>query len=229
MVPSIEVSYTDVWTNTNGTGLTANPSITYSYLDQSFTTPAPASNNCLASAWSSTCRIIINYIEHIQPLWDKTRTVTDATGAVIANHTCTQGGCHNPKDAAGNTQVPAGQLDLSNTPSNQQPLQLISYLDLLTGHTELQVVNGALVPVTMPGPIDPTTGLPTQVPATATAPMTPGNAHGSTSFFGIFATGSGDSIHAGILSPSELRLISEWLDIGAQYFNNPFDPKAPLN
>jgi hypothetical protein len=24
-------------------------------------------------------------------------------------------------------------------------------------------------------------------------------------------------------------LLSEWLDIGAQYFNNPFDPKAPLN
>jgi len=24
-------------------------------------------------------------------------------------------------------------------------------------------------------------------------------------------------------------MISEWLDIGAQYFNNPFDPAAPLN
>jgi hypothetical protein len=24
-------------------------------------------------------------------------------------------------------------------------------------------------------------------------------------------------------------LISEWLDIGAQFFNNPFDPAAPLN
>jgi hypothetical protein len=27
------------------------------------------------------------------------------------------------------------------------------------------------------------------------------------------------------LSPSELRLISEWLDIGAQYYNNPFDSR----
>ncbi len=26
------------------------------------------------------------------------------------------------------------------------------------------------------------------------------------------------------MSPAELRLLSEWLDIGAQYFNNPFDP-----
>jgi hypothetical protein len=24
-------------------------------------------------------------------------------------------------------------------------------------------------------------------------------------------------------------LISEWLDIGAQFFNNPFDPAAPLD
>jgi hypothetical protein len=24
-------------------------------------------------------------------------------------------------------------------------------------------------------------------------------------------------------------LLSEWLDIGAQYFNNPFDPAVPLN
>ena len=32
--------------------------------------------------------------------------------------------------------------------------------------------------------------------------------------------------HAGRLSPDELRLISEWLDIGAQYYNNPFDVPA---
>ena len=35
--------------------------------------------------------------------------------------------------------------------------------------------------------------------------------------------------HAGYLSPAELRLLAEWLDIGAQYFNNPFDPAVPLN
>jgi len=29
------------------------------------------------------------------------------------------------------------------------------------------------------------------------------------------------------MSPSELRLVSEWLDIGAQYFNDPFT--APEN
>jgi hypothetical protein len=35
--------------------------------------------------------------------------------------------------------------------------------------------------------------------------------------------------HNGYLTPGELRLISEWADIGAQYFNNQFDPGVPLN
>jgi hypothetical protein len=26
-----------------------------------------------------------------------------------------------------------------------------------------------------------------------------------------------------MLTPAELRLIAEWVDIGAQYYNNPFD------
>jgi hypothetical protein len=38
-------------------------------------------------------------------------------------------------------------------------------------------------------------------------------------FFSKFAPGGS---HAGWLSPAELRLVSEWLDIGAQYFNDPF-------
>ncbi|MBA1331342.1 hypothetical protein QQ73_09315, partial [Candidatus Endoriftia persephone str. Guaymas] len=39
-------------------------------------------------------------------------------------------------------------------------------------------------------------------------------------FFDRFAAGGS---HADYLSPAELRLLSEWLDIGAQYWNNPFD------
>ena len=32
--------------------------------------------------------------------------------------------------------------------------------------------------------------------------------------------------HAGYLSLAELRLIAEWLDIGAQYYNDPFAAPA---
>ena len=35
--------------------------------------------------------------------------------------------------------------------------------------------------------------------------------------------------HSSFMSADELRLISEWLDIGAQYFNDPFDPDVPIN
>jgi hypothetical protein len=28
--------------------------------------------------------------------------------------------------------------------------------------------------------------------------------------------------HSGFLTPAELRLISEWLDIGGQFYNDPF-------
>jgi len=35
--------------------------------------------------------------------------------------------------------------------------------------------------------------------------------------------------HTNMLTGAELKLISEWLDLGAQNFNDPFDPAAPQN
>ena len=232
---SVNMLYTDVWTNASGTGLTLNPQITdsYTYAAQppqpsywSVTTPAPTTNNCLAG-WAANCRIIIDYPDHIQPLWSKLRQVMDVNGNVIADHTCTL--CHSSTDAQGNPQAPAASLDLTNTADEQQPMQFVSYVDLTSAREELELVNGVLTPVTQPGPIDPTTGQPTQVPVELAAPTVPGNAHGSSAFFSIFAQNSGDNIHAGIMSPAELRIVSEWLDIGAQYFNSPFDAVAQLN
>jgi hypothetical protein len=225
ITPNVEVTYTDVWTNTNA-GLTANPSITYSYLQQPATEPAPTTNNCLAG-WAYNCLIIIDYPDHIQPIWDDSRVVMDAMGNITANHTCTQGGCHSPTDALGNPGVPAGQLDLTN--ANPSNTQFVSYIDLLETHQAQQLVNGVLVGETQPGPIDPATGQPTQVPVEIPGPLIPGDAHDSTAFFSLFAPGSQDPIHANTLSPSELRIISEWLDIGAQNFNSPFDAAAQLN
>jgi hypothetical protein len=62
------------------------------------------------------------------------------------------------------------------------------------------------------------------VPVPVAPPMSAGSARGSTAFFSRFAAGGS---HAGYMTPAELRLLSEWLDIGAQYFNNPF--VAPTN
>ncbi|MEJ0008501.1 MAG: hypothetical protein WDM77_19600 [Steroidobacteraceae bacterium] len=135
--------------------------------------------------------------------------------------------CHGPANAAGATQIrPASpQLDLTNAASNEEPLQPVSYRRLLFGHNEQAIIGGVLQDVQVAGPPD-ATGAPTQVPVSIGPPMNAGNARGSTQFFNEFATGG---THAGYLSPAELRVLSEWLDIGAQYFNNPFDPKAPLD
>ena len=61
-------------------------------------------------------------------------------------------------------------------------------------------------------------------PVTGQARMVAGNANGSVTFFSKFSPGGS---HDGWLTPPELKLVSEWLDIGAQYFNDPF--VAPVN
>jgi hypothetical protein len=218
-IPSVNVLYTDVWTDpaqaTRGTAIT----LSYNDLDVKDGEAIPTTNAC-ATAWAANCRIIINYPQHIQPIWDLPRK--DSKGNPV---TCTQGGCHTTTDAMGATQAPAGQLNLTKTTSNDAPPELVSYRQLLFQHAEQQVNMGALQNV--PGPPD-ANGNPTTIPVGPY--LNAGSANGglSAQFLGRFATGSG-STHAGYLSPAELRLLSEWLDIGAQYFNNPFDPAVPVN
>jgi hypothetical protein len=209
MVPSVNVIYTDVWTNP--AVATPNPSIFYRYDDPTeFHTPFPTSALCITS-WASNCRIEINYPEVIQPLWDLMRTST--VGGVTTNNTCTQGGCHNPLNAAGTAQTPAGNLDLTNSASVNDQAQFTSYQQLLFPHNTVIM-----------GPTGPEPG-PSVGPF-----MNAGSANASLSaaFLNRFAAGSA-STHAGFMTPAELRLVSEWLDIGAQYFNNPWDPAVPVN
>ncbi len=224
-IPSVNLVYTDLWTNPSAATLGTPITLAYdATLTNNAGWTAPTAANCLI-AWASTCRIILNYNQQIQPLWTVSRTYA---GGVAAGQTgaCTL--CHSPANAAGAPQVPAGvtQLDLTNTASNEQPLQPESYQRLLFAHNEQTIIMGVLTDVQVNGPIDPTTGLPTQVPVSIGPPMAAGSAAASTQFFREFAAGG---THAGYLSPAELRVISEWLDIGAQYFNNPFDPAAPLD
>ena len=210
MMPSIDVFYTDVWTNTT-MGLTANPSIAYQYsaMPSPEIAPIPTATPGCESSWASNCRIVINYPEHIEQLWTQTRT--DSAGS----HTCTQGGCHAPTNAAGAAAQPAGNLDLSNTASNADPDELVSYVDLLFPHN-------------IPGPPD-ANGNPTTISVGPYLDAGSANGPESTASLALFAPNSGDAVHAGILSSAELRLISEWLDIGAQNYNNPFDPNVPKN
>lgn len=197
-LPSTDPVYDDVWTNP--TPVVQLPDLTYAAL----TTPDPTTDAC-RSGWTSLCRMVIHYETHIHPLWNVDR------GA----DTCTS--CHNDDDA-GAPMVPAGQLYLGGGYDPIVTAHLKSYRELLFPDFEVDI-NGQDVMVQ--GPPDPVTGQPTQVPVPSAPSMsTAGAAASNTTFFSRFYTG-GD-LHDGILTPAELRLLAEWLDIGAQYYNDPF-------
>jgi len=67
------------------------------------------------------------------------------------------------------------------------------------------------------------------VPIPTPPPASVVGARASSDFFDRFNDPNHPSypIHGNILSKAEQRLIAEWLDVGAQYYNNPFD--APAN
>ncbi len=225
LLPSMELRYVDEWTDSTAAGRPADAPLTYAYTGAgTLTTALPTSAAC-ALAWSSTCRIVINYAQHLQPLWTTPRiTLAADTVTVLADNTCIR--CHSTVDAQGAARVPAADLDLSDGDSNEEPLQKKSYRELLFPDNEQTVNMGALQDRLVPAGFDPVTNLPIFVPVSVSASVSRGNARDSTRFFSRFVAGAS---HAGYLTPAELRLISEWVDLGAQYFNNPFDPAVPLN
>ncbi len=232
--PSVDVIFDDLWTDPTAAGHAKDTSVDYCYSAAltdvlssaadttikhtcltKLNTLAPAPNSCETN-WSSICRIVINYIDHLQPLWDVDRI---PAGSTTVNDKCT--GCHSPTDAAGKPRVPAGQLDMSNTASDAQPDHFTSYEKLLNNHNaqELNATMTALQDVCLQK--DPQTGVCIQFQVVSGS-MAALNARGSRFFTAVNAAS-----HAGFLTTAEQRLISEWLDIGAQYYNNPF--LAPVN
>ncbi len=173
-------------------------------------TPAPTSSSCERS-YGSLCRIEIHYPTHIHPLWSVDRGVD----------TCTN--CHTPT-ANNVAQVPDAQLDLTDGPDDQEPDHLHAYRELLFTDNEQVLNNGVLEDVLVQVGVDPVTGQPQFQPVAVNPPMNAGAGAAQSRFFTVFAAGG---THAGRLNDAELRLLSEWLDIGAQYYNDPFD--APEN
>jgi hypothetical protein len=230
-LPTIDVIYSDVWTNP----AVRAPDAPFSYLYANLTTPSPA-NVAHCTTWDPLCRSTIHYPDataaggttnyNIQPIWNFTRPST-VPGDPNPDHTCVL--CHNPESAAKAIEVPAGQLDLTDSASSVDTTVTTSYEELLFAHNEqtlnMGVLQDLLVPA--PGPPNPVTGLPTtiMVPVSLAPPMTAGSASGSTvKFLRMFDGTYKDPVldHTGYLTTAELRLIAEWLDIGAQYYNDPF-------
>ena len=84
----------------------------------------PSSDGCLFN-WTAHCRIIINYESHIQPIWEEDRI----SGA--DNYNCVS--CHTSN---GNSNVPAGLLELTDDPINDF---ILSYDELFDGRNNLRI------------------------------------------------------------------------------------------
>jgi hypothetical protein len=220
--PSVDVLYTDVWTDS----AVATPSAPISYRYANLTTTAPTNVNCIGN-WTAACRTIINYETHIHPLWNAPRPVLDNMGNQIGSNTCAQSGCHAPVDIANAAMVPAGQLDLTDGPSEDEPDQLKAYRELLFADNR-QILNGGMladqqVQIGVDAIGNPILEFVSTGPYMSSAGANFGQ---SRRFFDCFEGENGVCAvtpHVGKLSLDEWRLIAEWLDIGAQYYNNPFD------
>ncbi|MDI9245747.1 hypothetical protein [Marinobacter sp. CHS3-4] len=224
--PTPDLIYEDQWTDPASDAEQGQP-ITLSYADLATSKPIlPSCDEDVTpgAEWTNDCRIVINYEQHIHPLWGVDR------GA----DTCTD--CHNEVDAVDMPQVPAAQLDLSDGPSSDEPEHFKAYRELFFQDNEQVLEGGMVVDRTVTEivldengdpELDPNTGDPLTTEVPVPFPGSPyvstNGARASSDFFDVFRDGGA---HAGYLSSAELRLLSEWLDIGGQYYNNPFDAPA---
>ncbi len=201
MKPRANLEYTDAWTDP----LVRTPDVDSSIRYADLTTAMPATVPC-QTAWTALCRTVIHYETHLQPLWEVNRGANTCINCHVANA---------PALPAPDTN----QLDLSASPSNVAG-QLTSYRELLGDDRAEQVFDPgtmSVIDVLVPDVDDD--GNPIMTAQLHASPLVAGSARASTGFFPRFASG-GD--HAGRLSDAELRLIAEWVDMGAQYYNDPF-------
>ncbi len=252
---SADITFTDVWTDPTVRPIDAPFSYQYARLQ----TPSPATPTCFPdSAWDFKCRIVINYPQHIQPLWELKRS--RMINGVATDVSCVS--CHSPIDpATQRARVPAGQLNLTTTLDADDNSQRVkSYLELLFPDAGQQLdANGNVVNIQIAvpdsnnpvldangNPVLDANGQPTfgtmliDDPAARVAPSMSVNGARASFFLHKMsnpkATRKGSAKpddpdyvdHSTFMSKDELRLVSEWLDIGAQYFNDPFDPDVPM-
>jgi len=232
--PSVNVFYTDVW-SADPTIQIQNTDIDYRYtasgLTPGLSTPSPTAFACETN-WQSLCRIIINYESIIHPLWSLSRPAFAADGVtpildpatgLQADNMCTN--CHtqtNPVDAT--VMLPAGQLELTDGLSPDEPDHFHAYRELLAGDNLQILMDGAVVDAQQQVDVD-IDGNPIFDVIPIGSPASSNGARQSGDFFGRFEDPANNVTvdHSNFLNSAEKRLIAEWLDVGAQYYNNPYD------
>jgi hypothetical protein len=213
-----DLDFTDVWADTAQSGITARAPIQIRYTGNA----NPADDlQTLAPATTGVRRGVINYPEHIQPLWTRARGPNGA-------HTCTN--CHS--DAA--------VLDLRGTTSGTG--RLTSYEELLVGDPIIDTGTGLPRIVIRDGEPMVERGAPLVETSSGA-----GNSAGGTRKSRLGEILFGEELlagaaartahpnppntapnHAAMLNKAELRLVTEWMDLGGQYYNDPFNPNGSV-
>lgn len=199
--------FTDVWADTNQNGVVARPTIELRYTGntdsaQDLTTPAPVNG-------------VINYPQHIQPLWTKARGPNGA-------HTCVA--CH----------ADSAKLDLRANISGTG--RLVSYEELLLGDPLIGAdgrpvtrLREGVPEVVRQDPLVNTSSGDVNTAGQARKSRLTEILWGQTLLAGASARTAhpnppaGAPDHATLLTKAEKRLLAEWMDLGGQYYNDPFD------
>ncbi len=196
-----DMIFTDVWADTSHPGVTARPSIEIKYTGN--TNPA----DDLATAVPA--RGLINYPTHIQPIWSRVRGPN-------GTQTCTT--CHADTEA----------LSLQGTTAGTG--RLVSYEELVLGDPVIDEATG--LPVTQIRD-----GVPEIVRGAALVETDAGNAQGLARSSRLIEILFGQTLkssaaartahptpttvdHSTMLNKAEKRLVTEWVDLGGQYYND---------
>ena len=202
-----DMMYSDIWADTTQPGVTARPSITLKY------TGNASATDDLATAVPANG--IVNYPDHIAPLWVRARGTSGA-------NTCTN--CHSDPD----------KLDLRSVVGGSG--RMTSYDELMLGDPLLDG-NGAPVTRIEEGVLVIARG-PALVDTAASEGEALGLARKSRLAEILFGQNlMSDSAartahpsppasapdHGQLLNAAEKRLVAEWMDLGGKYYNDPFD------
>ncbi len=260
--PNVNLVFQDIWTNPS----VGTPDESFAYLYSALSADryrewlnpedpaagialsslrAPVSESC-QNQWNSQCRIVINYENHIQQLWERQRLLTaeneagqlevvvDAMGQAV-DHSCVR--CHSNRAADDLPRVPLGQLELVSLAAANG--QMTSYVELLNNDNEQELIEGSIVDRLVPTGDFQTdedgelildeNGAPSPIMVTVTqrSSASRNGAASSQRFFNTFENFDSENPnavdHRGMLNQHELKLLREWLDIGGRYYNNHFD------
>ncbi|WP_022981404.1 hypothetical protein [Ideonella sp. B508-1] len=201
-----DLIYQDVWADTTQAGVSARPSISLRY-----TGNADASQDLATTVPTNG---IINYPDHIQPLWTRNR------GA----NTCTS--CHN---ASASLNL-LGTIGGSGRMTSYDALLIgAPVIDPSTGLPKTQLQEGVPEIVRQPALVETKAsesdalGLArkSRLMEILAGTLLMSSAEAQT------AHPTPTSVnHAGMLNAAEKRLLAEWMDLGGKYYNDPFNANA---